>query len=33
MASKKATKKLKKGTKIQPKKTLESYSFGCSGPA
>ena len=27
MASKKATKKLKKGTKVQPKKTLSDFSF------
>jgi len=34
MASKKATKKLKKGKKIQAKKTTDvlSYSFGASNP-
>jgi hypothetical protein len=32
MASKKATKKLKKGKKVQPKKAL-SFSFGASNPA
>jgi len=32
MASKKATKKLKKGKKLAATKTLDSFSFGASNP-